>query len=104
MILGVRNGPLSRNGHDIVDQKEEEREPRGTTRGDRLRHAVLTWVVLIQWVATIIVGITAFTAFVAVVFGFDTQHIGPTILGAGTVVAITGLLSLALKRNWWWAE
>lgn len=101
---GSRIGPLSRNGREITDDAERTREPRGTTRGDRWRHALLTWAVAFQWIGAFVIVITIAAATFAWVTGRQTNAVPMTLLTNGVLVAGGRLASWSLKRNWWWAQ
>lgn len=100
----ARIGPLSRNGYEIADDVEQDREPRGTTRGDRWRHALLTWAVVMQWIGAFTVVITIAAATFAWVAGRQTNAVPMMLLVNGSIVASGRLASWAIKRNWWWAQ
>lgn len=99
-----RIGPLSRNGYEIADEVEENRDPRGTTRGDRWRHALLTWAVFLQWASAFILVVGGATAAFALVAGYSTRHVPMVLATNGTIFLACTLASWSLKRNWWWAE
>lgn len=101
---GSRIGPLSRNGREIAADHNQNRDPRGTTRTDRWRHALLSWAVVGQWIGAFVVVVTVVAATFAWVTGRQTNTVPMVLLTNGTIVAAGRLASWSLKRNWWWAE